>query len=219
MSTLLGWWAQWLPSLLYGLLTSVEVTVACMLIGIPLGLLFALGVGSTNKLVQRLTVVLVELGRGAPALILLQFFYFGLPAVHITLSSFVSSTLALAWCTAAYTSEIIRAGLLSVPHGQREAAYAIGLKEVDTLKLIILPQGLRVSVPPLLGFALVMLQATSLCFTVALPELVTRANQIGTGTFLYMQVLTLTALLYAAICLPSTLLVSSLERRLARHEA
>ncbi|EEF22795.1 conserved hypothetical protein [Ricinus communis] len=82
-----------------------------------------------------------------------------------------------------------------------------------------LPQGLRVAVPPLLGFGLIMLQATSLCFTVALPELVTRANQIGTATFMYMPVLILTALLYTCICVPSTLLVSRLERRLARHEA
>jgi polar amino acid transport system permease protein len=218
MSTLVSLWAQWLPSLLSGLLTSLEVTVSCVAIGIPLGLVFALGVGATDKAVRHVTVVLVELGRGAPALILLQFFYFGLPALHITLSSYVSSVLALAWCTAAYTSEIMRAGLLSVPHGQREAAYTIGLKEVDTLRLIVLPQAFRVSLPPLLGFALVMLQATSLCFTIALPELVTRANQIGTGTFLYMPVLMLTALLYASICVPSTLLVSSLERRLSRHE-
>jgi polar amino acid transport system permease protein len=189
-----------------------------MVIGIPLGLLFALGVGANTKPIRYLSVVFVELGRGAPALILLQFFYFGLPAVQITLSSFIASVFALAWCTGAYTSEIIRSGLLSVPHGQREAAYAIGLSDFHTLKLIILPQGLRVSIPPLLGFAILMLQATSLCFTVALPELVTRANQIGTATFLYMPVLLLTAILYTCICVPSTVFVSNLEKRLSRHE-
>jgi len=216
---ILGLWLQWLPNLLEGLVTSCEVTLLCMLIGVPLGLFFAIGTSATSSALRRLTIVLVELGRGAPALILLQFFYFGLPSVHITLSSFLSSVLALAWCTGAYTSEIIRAGLMSVPHGQREAAYAIGLEGADTMRLIVLPQGLRVAMPPLLGFGLVMLQATSLCFTVALPELVTRANQIGTATFMYMPVLILTALLYACICVPSTLLVSRLERRLARHEA
>lgn len=215
---ILALWGEWLPGLLSGLLTSCEVTILCMAIGVPLGLLFAVGTGARSSGIRGLAVVLVELGRGAPALILLQFFYFGLPSVHITLSSFLSSVCALAWCAGAYTSEIIRAGLMSVPYGQREAAYAIGLKGVDTLRLIVLPQGLRVAVPPLLGFGLVMLQATSLCFTVALPELVTRANQIGTATFMYMPVLLLTALLYACICVPSTLLVSRLERRLARHE-
>jgi polar amino acid transport system permease protein len=216
---ILNLWIEWLPKLLAGLLTSCEVTFLCMLIGVPLGLLFAIGTTATSNFLRFLTIVFVELGRGAPALILLQFFYFGLPSVHVTLSSFLSSVLALAWCTGAYTSEIIRAGLQSVPYGQREAAYAIGLQAADTMRLVILPQGLRVAVPPLLGFGLVMLQATSLCFTVALPELVTRANQIGTATFMYMPVLILTALLYTCICVPSTLLVSRLERRLARHEA
>ncbi|SOE87360.1 amino acid ABC transporter membrane protein 2, PAAT family [Burkholderia sp. YR290] len=219
MSKLFDMWIHWLPTLTQGLLTSIKVTVLCMLIGVPLGLLFALGVSTSKRALRTVTVVLVELGRGAPALILLQFFYFGLPSVHITLSSFLSSVLALAWCTGAYTSEIIRAGLQSVPHGQREASYAIGLSEVDMLRLIIVPQGLRVSIPPLLGFGVIMLQATSLCFTVALPELVTKAQQIGTETFMYMPVLLLAALLYTVICVPSTLLVSSLERRLSRHEA
>jgi polar amino acid transport system permease protein len=212
-------WLQWLPTLSAGLVTSIEVTVLCMLIGVPLGLIFALGVSMPQRFPRSLTVVLVELGRGAPALILLQFFYFGLPSVKLTLSSFVSSVLALAWCTGAYTSEIIRAGLQSVSHGQREACYAIGLSSSDTLRLVILPQGLRVAVPPLLGFGITMLQATSLCFTIALPELVTRAQQIGSETFLYMPVLLLAALLYIVISVPSTLLVSSLERRLSRHEA
>jgi polar amino acid transport system permease protein len=217
--TILNQWAEWLPQLLSGLRISVEVTLLCLASGIPLGLLFALGGGSSNSILRRVSVILVEVGRGAPALILLQFFYFGLPSIRITLSSFVASVVALAWSTAAYTSEIMRAGLNSVPHGQRDAAYAIGLKESDILRLIILPQGLRVSVPPLLGFSLLMLQATSLCFTVALPELVTRANQIGNATFLYMPVLVQTALLFMCICVPSTLLVARLERRLSRHES
>jgi polar amino acid transport system permease protein len=219
MSKILDLWIQWLPALSDGLLTSIKVTVLCMVIGVPLGLMFALGVSTSKRALRTLTIILVELGRGAPALILLQLFYFGLPSAHITLSSFLSSVLALAWCTGAYTSEIIRAGLQAVPHGQREASYAIGLSEVDMLRLIVVPQGLRVSIPPLLGFGVIMLQATSLCFTVALPELVTKAQQIGNETFLYMPVLILAALLYILICVPSTLLVSSLERRLSRHEA
>jgi polar amino acid transport system permease protein len=73
-------------------------------------------------------------------------------------------------------------------------------------------------VPPLLGYALLMLQATSLCFTVALPELVSRANDIGSSTFRYMPVLVLTGLLYACICVPSTLMIGRMEKHLSRHE-
>ena len=99
------------------------------------------------------------------------------------LSSFTSATLALAWTTGAYTSEIIRAGLDAVPYGQKEAAAAIGLSGLDALRYVILPQGLRVSIPPLFGFSILMLQASSLCFAIALPELVSQAYVIGSNTF------------------------------------
>jgi len=211
-------WISWLPSLLSGLKISLEVTFGALILGIPLGLFLAVGVGSSSRIVKSISVLIVEFGRGAPALILLQFLYFGLPTAGLTLSSFVSSVLALALNAGGYTSEIIRAGLQSVPYGQREAAFAIGLSARDSFRLIVLPQGLRVAVPPLLGFALLLLQATSLCFTVALPELVSRANDIGSSTFLYMPVLVLTGLLYACICVPSTLMIGRVERRLSRHE-
>jgi polar amino acid transport system permease protein len=218
MTEILNLWAEWLPSLLTGLKVSVEVTIACLALGIPLGLLLALGVSAPSRSLRYLAVLVIEIGRGAPALILLQFLYFGLPTTGLTLSSFASSVLALALNAGAYTSEIIRAGLQSVPFGQREAAFAIGLNSRDSFRLIVLPQGLRVAIPPLLGYALLMLQATSLCFTVALPELVSRANDIGSSTFRYMPVLVLTGLLYACICVPSTLMIGRMERHFSRHE-
>jgi polar amino acid transport system permease protein len=218
MNEILTLWAQWLPNLLSGLRISVEVTVACLALGIPLGLVLAVGVSAQSRFVRYVSVVVIELGRGAPALILLQFLYFGLPTTGLTLSSFASSVLALALNCGAYTSEIIRAGLQSVPHGQKEAAFAIGLSSSDSFRLVILPQGLRVAIPPLLGYSLIMLQASSLCFTVALPELVSRANEIGSNTFRYMPVLILTGLLYACICVPSTLMIGRMERHFSRHE-
>jgi polar amino acid transport system permease protein len=123
----------------------------------------------------------------------------------------------LACCTGAYTSEIIRAGFEAVPYGQKEAALVIGLNGVDALRFVVVPQGLRVALPALLGFSIMMLQATSLCFTIALPELVSRASNIGSTTFEYMPVLILAGLMFAVICIPATLLVSVLERRLGRH--
>jgi polar amino acid transport system permease protein len=218
MSEIFNLWHEWLPNLLGGLRISVEVTLACLALGIPLGLLLAIGVSSVSRPLRYLSMLVIEVGRGAPALILLQFLYFGLPTAGVRLSSMSSSVFALALTTAAYTSEIMRAGLQSVPFGQREAAFAVGLSSADSFRLIILPQGLRISIPPLLGFALLMLQATSLCFTVALPELVSRANDIGSATFRYMPVLVLTGLLYACICVPSTLMISRMERHFSKHE-
>jgi polar amino acid transport system permease protein len=219
MSDTLDFWREWLPTLLSGLLVSLEVTAVCLALGVPLGLLLALGVQSKATALRAAALAVVEIGRGTPALILLQFAYFGLPSAGLTLSSFVAATFALAWCTGAYTSEIIRAGLQAVPHGQKEAAAAIGLTGGDALRFVILPQGLRVSVPALFGFSILMLQASSLCFAIALPELVSQAYIIGSNTFRYMATLFLAGLLYALICIPATIAVSALERRLGRHAA
>ena len=211
-------WADSLPTLLRGLWVSLQVTGASLVLGIPLGLLLALSVQSRRRAVSMSALLVVEVGRGAPLLVLLQFVYFGLPTTGLTLTAFASATVAFAWCTGAYTSEIIRAGLEAVPHGQKEAAEALGFIRSDALRYVILPQGLRVSIPALLGFSILMLQASSLCFAIALPELLSKAYQIGSSTFRYMPLLVLAAALYAAICIPATLVVGVLERRMGRHD-
>ncbi|WP_158890864.1 MULTISPECIES: amino acid ABC transporter permease [unclassified Pseudomonas] len=219
MTELFANWLEWFPDLWHGLLLSLQVTALALLVGIPLGLIFALGVSSRALPLRWLTVVLVELGRGAPALILLQYFYFGLPSAHITLTAYSAAALALAYCTGAYTSEILRGGLDAVAQGQREAADVIGLNALDSLRFVILPQALRIAIPALLGFSIMIFQASSLCFTIALPELVSRASMIGSSTFQYMPVLVLAGLMYAALCIPAALLVGNLERRLAPERA
>ena len=219
MSDILDFWSEWFPDMLAGFVISLEVTAACLALGMPLGLLLALGVQSRSAATRWASLVAVEIGRGTPALILLQFVYFGFPSAGLTLSSFAAATCALAWCTGAYTSEIIRAGLEAVPGGQTEAAMVIGLSRTDALRYVILPQGLRVALPALLGFAIIMLQASSLCFTIALPEIVSQAYIIGSTTFQYLPIFVLAALMFAAVCIPATILVSRLERRLGRHAA
>lgn len=219
MNDLISFWAANLPDLLRGMLVSLQVTGAALAIGIPLGLVAALAVQSPSRLIRLPALAVVEVGRGAPALILLQFAYFGLPSAGIQLSAMLSAIAALSWTTCAYTSEIIRAGLQAVARGQHEAATALGLSHADELRFVIVPQGMRVAAPALLGFAILMLQATSLCFTIALPELLAQAYRIGTNTFRYMETLMLAALLYAAICIPATIFVAAIERRLGRHTA
>ncbi len=219
MSGALDFWGEHFADLLGGFVISLEVTAACLALGIPLGLLLALAVQSKTTALRWAALVVVEIGRGAPALILLQFAYFGLTTVGLTLTSFTAASLALAVCTGAYTSEIIRAGLDSVPAGQQEAAQVIGLNRLDALRYVILPQGLRVAIPALLGFSIIMLQASSLCFTIALPEIVSQAYIVGSNTFRYLPVFMLAALMFASVCIPATILVSLLERRLGRHAA
>lgn len=205
--------ATWLPDLLSGLLTSLEVAALAILFGIPFGLLLALGVLAQSKAVRAVSLFLVEVGRGAPALVLLQFIYFGLPTTGITIGSFVAAVVALAWNTGAYTSEIIRASLQSIAHGQSEAAEALGMSRLDELRFILLPQSLRVALPALMAFSILIFQGTSLCFTIALPELVSRAYDIGSNTFRYFPALLCAGALYACISIPAAMLVGHVEKR------
>lgn len=204
---------SWLPDLWSGFLLSVEVTIASLAVGLPLGLALALGVQAKTRPLRMICLAIVEIGRGAPALVLLQFIYFGLPSAGLPLTSFVSATIALGWSTGAYTSEIIRAGLDSVPGGHKEAVSALGLSRMDGLRYVILPQGLRVAIPALLGFSILVFQASSLCFTIALPELISRAYEIGTNTFFYFPALATAGLFYVAVCMPASFLVSYVEHR------
>lgn len=210
-------WPAYLPGLLGGLGISVQVALLSLLIGVPGGLLLAIGASSKRKFVRILIIGIVEIGRGTPALVVLQIFYFGLPASGLTLSSMAASVVALAATTAAYTSEILRGGLQAVPQGEVEAAGALGMSRRDTLRFIVIPQGFRVAIPSLIGFAILIFQATSLAYTVALPELLSQAYSIGSTTFNYLSVLLLAGLMYAAITIPASWLTSRAEKRLARH--
>lgn len=212
-------WADWLPDLLAGLSVSLKVAGASIAIGLVLGLALALGVMSRRGWLRALSLIVVEIGRGAPALVLLQFVYFGLPNAGLTMGSFAASVLALAWNTGAYTSEIIRASIQAIPQGQREAAMALNLSARAEMLDIVLPQALRIATPALLGFAILIFQGTTLCFTIALPELVSRAYNIGANTFRYLPAIVAAGSLYVAICLPASLLVMQMERRTARHAA
>ena len=156
-----------LPTLLGGLRISLTRTFFSLLFGLPLGLLFSFGVTAQNKAFRYASVFFVEVGRGAPALVLLQLMYYGLPNVQITLTSLVSACLALVWTTAAYTAELIRGGIQSVPAGEIEGSDALGMSVGDRLRFIEIPQGLRIALPSLMGFAVLLFQATSLAYTVA----------------------------------------------------
>jgi polar amino acid transport system permease protein len=215
--TFLDDWGQYYPALLDGLWVSVRLAGLSLLVGLPCGLVLALGASATSVPVRSVTIAVVEIGRGTPALVMLQLVYFGLPSAHLTFSSFIAGAIALALTTAAYTSEILRGGLQAVPAGEVEAAAALGMAHRDTLRFIVIPQGVRVAIPPLMGFAILIFQATALAYTIALPELLSQAYSAGSTTFRYMSILSLAGLLYAAITIPSSWLSERAEKRLARH--
>ncbi|MDT4937765.1 MAG: polar amino acid transport system permease protein [Pseudonocardiales bacterium] len=216
-TSILSAWGTWLPHLLNGLLISLRVTGLSLLFGLSAGLALALLVSSRSRLVKWPFILVVEVGRGMPALVMLQLVYFGLPSVGVTLDTLPATVLALSITTAAYTSEIIRAGLRAVPTGELEAADALGLSRLDTNRYVVIPQGLRIALPALMGFAILVLQISTLAFSLGLPELLGQAYSIGASTFRYFDVLLLAGLLYLAITIPASWLVGLLEGRLSRH--
>jgi len=212
-------WGDYLGPLVDGLEQSLLLAGASLAVGFAMGLVLAIGAAAPVRGVRLLCIVLVEIGRAVPALVLLQLAYYGLPSIDLTLTSFVAGTAGLAAITAAYSSEIFRAGIASVPEGQREASAALGLGSVDTYRTILIPQGVRVALPALLGLAIQIFQGTALAFTIALPELLSAAYDIGNQTFRYLSVLSLAGLLYVAIVVPAGSLVRRLELRMGRHIA
>lgn len=212
---MLDQWITWLPTLFSGLQVSLAVTGLSLLIGLPFGLLLAFGMLTSAKLVRYATIVLVELGRGIPLLVVLYLAYFGLPDAGLALSSFAAAVAGIAFSTGAYTSEIFRAGILNVPRGHIEAAQSMGLTWQDEARFIVLPQAIRTIIPPLMSYSVIIFQATSLGYAIALPELLNRAYQIGSVTFEFLSVFLLAGLMYAAVSIVVSRLVDTVQHRMS----
>jgi polar amino acid transport system permease protein len=210
-------WLGWLPNLAPGLVVSLQLTGLALLIGFPLGLLFAVMAAAKLAPLQWISFLFVEIGRGLPALVLLYLLYFSLPDAGITLTSLTTAIIALSWNAGAYASEYFRAGLAAVPLGQKEAALTSGLRGWTGFRVIILPQALRISTPPLAGLAVLMFQGSALAFVIAVPELMSKGFEIASITFEYLSVYMLTAVIYGSITLAFLGLVRLLEQRLGRH--
>ncbi|TAM68505.1 MAG: amino acid ABC transporter permease [Microbacteriaceae bacterium] len=208
--------ASYLPQLGQGLIVSLQLTVISVFFGFIIGLIFAVGVASENPWIRWPVLVLVEIGRGIPSLVVLYIVYYGLPAIGLLFESFTAAAIGLTFTVAAYSSEMIRAGIRSVPVGQHEAAAALGLRWGGTFGRIVLPQGLRASIPPLMGLAIQSFQGTSLAYTIAVAELMSQAYQVSAVNFQYLQVYAVTGLIYVLIAVPATWLSVFAEHRLAR---
>lgn len=204
-----------LLELLKGLGVTLQLAALSIAAGLVLGLALALATSSRRRWIAWPAIVVVEIGRGAPVIVLLQLVYFGLPNVGITLTSLPAAWVAIGFSVAAYSSEIIRAALQSVALGQGEAAAALGLSRTDTLRFVLIPQGLKVAVPPLIGLSVQMFQATSLAFALSVPELLSRAYNLSSVTFRYLDFLAAAGVLYAVVAIPLMRLAGRLEGRAA----
>lgn len=207
-------WMDIFPDLLPGLWVTIKLTGFALVLGLPVGVVLAALSSAPSRWVRWPVIVVVEIGRGVPGLIVLYLVYRGLPQVDLVLSAFVSAGVGLGFSTAAYTAEIIRAGITSVPVGHREAAQALSLSPFQEFRLVVLPQALKAVIAPLIGFAIILYQGTSLAYAISVPELLSRAYNIASISFQFGTALTLAGLMYAAVSLTATALagVRSRER-------
>lgn len=205
-----------LLTMLSGLKWSVIIALIAIAAGYPIGLLLALGVRHSNAILHGVCITIVEIGRGAPALVILYLVYYGLPKFGLSMPSIAAACVGLAFNSAAYASEMMRGGIQSVARGQTEAANALGLKGSATFWKVIFPQGMRSATPALMGLAIQTFQGTSLAYAIAVPELMKQAYTLGGENFMYLRTFVLAGIVYAVIAVPATWITSYFERRMAK---
>lgn len=199
-----------------GIRWTFQVTVLSILVALPIGLLAGVGRISRNRLINRIATVYVEIVRGIPLLAQLFYIYYAL-AKLLPLRDWVAAIIAMGFCYGAYIGEIFRAGLQSIPKGQMEAAIALGLSRGQALRHIILPQTIRVVLPPLGNEFIALLKDSSLVSILAVSDLLRRSREYASKTFNYFEAFTVAALVYLVLTLALSRLVSLMEGRLQRR--
>jgi polar amino acid transport system permease protein len=168
--------AQYLPSILKGVVVTIEIAFAVVVTGLALGLLLAVIRSFQLKSVNALIVVFVDMFRALSPLVIVLLVYFGLPNVGISIPSFAVLWLVLSLVLAAFAEEIFWAGILSVPKGQWEAARSTGLTFLGTLAYIVLPQAVRLTVPPITNRTVAITKNTALGTVIGVPEILNQAT-------------------------------------------
>ncbi|PYN97867.1 MAG: hypothetical protein DMD89_15510 [Candidatus Rokuibacteriota bacterium] len=211
--------ARGLPYLLEGAGLTVMISSVAMVLALVLGLALAAISQAPGPVARRLVAAYVEVFRNTPLLIQIFIVYFGLPQLGVKLSPFLSGLAALVLYAAAYNTEIFRAGLEAVPHGQFEAARSAGLGELQILRYVILPQAVRICFPALGNNLVSLVKNSSLVSTIGMVELMFVANDISFNNFRTFEIYGTAAVMYVVIVLALTRLLRAAEGRLLRAPA
>jgi polar amino acid transport system permease protein len=203
-----------LPLVLSGLWVTVLLGAASILLGNAGGLALAVARVYGRRWLRAIAVAYIDVFRALPLLVLLIVIYYALPFVGVRLSPFAAATSAISLVAAAYSAEIFRAGIEAVPSGQINASRALGLHWWLTFRLVVLPQAVRIIVPPLTGNSINVIKDTALASVVALPDLLKQATQ-AQALAANPSPLIGAALIYLVILLPLVRTVARLERRYA----
>ncbi|WP_160288638.1 amino acid ABC transporter permease [Pseudomonas knackmussii] len=203
--------------LLWGLWTTLWISVVSGAIGLFIGLFAGLCRLSKNPTLHDLSTLYVELVRGTPLLVQIFIFYFFIGTV-LNLSREFAGVAALALFTGAYVAEIVRAGVQSIARGQNEAARSLGLSAPQAMRHVILPQAFKRVLPPLAGQFISLVKDTSLVSVIAITELTKSGREAITTSFSTFEIWFCVAALYLVINLPLSHLASRLERRLGQSD-
>jgi len=205
---------DYLPALLQGALVSIEMTVCVMALSLVFGLVVALARLARLRAVRLAAGFYVEVVRGTPAMLQLFYIYFVLPALGVNIPPFGAGVVALTVNYAAYLSEVYRAGIQAVSRGQVEAALALGMSRTLRMRLVILPQAIRIVVPPLVNYFISLFKDTALASTITVKELIFSGQIIAATNFQYFTIFTIAGAIYLALSYPGSLGVQFLERRM-----
>ena len=206
---------QYLPLLLLGALVTLEISAASMAVAISLGLFLAVLRVFAPRSFSWLVIGFIEIIRGTPLLIQLFIIFYGLPSLGIRFSPFWAAVVGLGMNYAAYEAENYRAGIQSIPRGQLDAALALGLTRIQTIRKIILPQAVRLVIPPVTNDFIALLKDSSLVSVITMVELTKMYGQLAATNYDYIGIGLLTAAIYFVLGLPIARLSRLLETRLA----
>jgi polar amino acid transport system permease protein len=199
-----------------GILATFEVTVLSIVFALILGLLTGLGRISRTKIINRIATVYVEVIRGIPLLVQLFYIYYAMGKI-VQVPRMVAAVTAMTICYGAYLGEIFRAGIQAIPKGQMEAALALGMSRWQAMRRIILPQTIKVVLPPVGNEFIALLKDSSLVSILAVADLLRRGREYASKTFYYFETYTVVALVYLVLTLFFSKLVSLMEERLRRR--
>lgn len=197
-----------------GILVTFMVTVMAIFCATLIGLLTGLGQISRITLLNRIATIYVELIRGIPLLVQLFYIYFAL-GKFLNIKGLMAAVIAMAICYGAYMGEIFRAGIQSIPKGQMEASMALGMSRGQALRLVILPQTIRVILPAIGNEFIALLKDSSLVSVLAIADLLRRGREFASTSFLYFESYTMVALVYLVLTLFLSRLVAFMEERMA----
>lgn len=208
-----------LPELLKAVVVVVELLVFGLFFAFILGLLISLMRISRVRIIRWLAAIYVDFFRGLPLLLLLTFIYYGLALVgsqtglrFLILPPIPAAVVALSLCYAAYSAEIFRAGIESIHRGQMEAARSLGMTYGQAMRFVILPQAIKIVVPPLTNELIAMIKDTALASVITTPEILFRAREIM-GVRANPTPLTAAAIIYLVFTIPLIRVAARLEKK------